>query len=246
MTQRRRFPDGSSTSTLHILDTEFMAIPLAFDDKVLGEMTRMISHEAIEHVPGFRYWDCDERRSMSRPDNIVGYIQRAWEFYWAIRLGVMTGNVCVSIGSGSVNAPATLTTDKYCGESPHAVRYPHPNAFSHMTVDADGMLPFHSNTLGGVIFNHSFEHIEDQAYALSEAYRVIRPQGAICICQPCMAFNLRGTIDPTHTTEWSADEFYRYLTEGVQLPDARIVSHNMMRTDFSFETVIVKNKETVQ
>lgn len=217
--------------------------PLAFTDAQLGMLTQNISHEVIERVPGFRWWECAEDRKMNRSPNICGYVQRAWDFYWSIKLGIETGSVCVGIGTGAVGAPGVVTTDKYCGESPHLGRYPNPNAYSMLTLDADQPWPFHTATLGGVIMDHSFEHFHNQTLALQEAYRCIKPGGAVCILQPCMAYNGRGTIDPTHTTEWAADAFLAHLESLLAQPEfegARIIAHNLIDTAFSFDTVIQK------
>ena len=219
---------------------DFDCADLEFTDAQLAALTRMHSHEVIERVPGFRWWSVDDSRKMSLPVNICGHVQRAWDFYCSIRFGIQMGNVGLGIGTGGIGAPGILTTDKYCGESPHPVRYPSANGYSHMTLDADSaQWPYHDNQFGCVIFDHSFEHLANQETAVREAYRIIKPQGAVCILQPCMAYNRRGTIDPTHTTEWAADQFLEWVT-GLNLDNAKILTHNLIQTEFSFETVIQK------
>lgn len=217
--------------------------PLIFDDVQLAAMTANISGEVIRYVPGFRWWECDERRRMNIPNNYCGHVQRAWNFYWSIRLGCQVGNVVLGIGCGGVGAPGELPTDKFCGVSPHLGRYSDTYAHSHMTMDADAEWPFHDNKFGGVVFNHSFEHLANQDHALREALRVTRQGGAVCILQPCMAYNRRGTIDPTHTQEWGADAFLRHvvaLCNAGTLGAVRVITHNILDTAFSFETVLEK------
>lgn len=241
---RRNFDDGTNTSDIIIMD-DWAKEPLLFNDKALGIMTREISAHEIKIVPGFRYWQGGGSQKMSRSENQCGYYQRAWEFYWCIRLGLQTGNACVGIGTGAVNAPGQLTTDKFCGESPHLVRYPSPNAYSHMTLDADAIpWPFHSDKMGGVIFNHSFEHLDSQEVALREAYRITKPGGCVCILMPDVTYCGRGRVDPTHTDEWAADQFLEWV-QSLHLPYAKVVAHNTLQTDFSFDTVIRKTKELI-
>lgn len=227
--------------TAEIIHDAFDREPLAFTDAQLANLTKNISHQVIELIPGFHWWEVGAERKMNRPVNICGHVQRAWDFYWSIRLGIQTGNIVLGIGTGGVGAPGMFTTDKFCGESPHEIRYPSANAHSHATLDADGDWPYHDGKFGGVVFNHSFEHLHKQAWALREALRVTRSGGYVCILQPCMAFNEPGTIDPTHTKEWAADEFYDFLqTDNAGKDTFDIVTHNMIDTAFSFETVLRK------
>ena len=225
---------------------------LIFTDAQLTRMLHLHSADTTLLVPGLRYWVMEENRKMSIHDNICGHQQRAWEYYWAFVLGHQECNIVLGIGTGGVGAPSELTTDKYCGESPDTRRYPEPNGYPNMKLDPDvGDWPFYDNQLGGVIWNHSFEHMEDQEHCLQEAYRVTKEGGCICILQPDIAFNKRGALDPTHTREWAADEFLHWLRTMKGDPEQRrgriapefdadrdIVAHNTLHNDFSFDTVI--------
>lgn len=218
--------------------------PLIFSDAQLHMMLERHELGALSTVPGLQYWCVGENRKMSLSENITGYVQRAWEYYWSIRLGVQTGNVCLGIGTGSVGAPGLLPTDKFNGTSPDPTRYPAPNENSHMQLDADELpWQFFSNKFGGVIFNHSFEHLLYQDKVLKEALRITIVGGCVCILQPDMSKNARGSIDPTHTHEWSGDEFYAWLHDVSKFPNIEIVAHNTLDNDFSFDTVIKKTGE---
>ena len=84
-----------------------------------------------------------------------------------------------------------------------------------------------------------------QQDVLLEAFRVLLPDGYICIIQPDMTFSRRGGIDPTHTTEWSADEFLLWLqgdfaTACESKYGFEIYAHNTLGNSFSFDTVLRK------
>ena len=224
---------------------------LTFDDQELGQLVALYSDEAIKHVPGLRYWALGEDRQMNRSPNICGHQQRAWEFYWCLRVLQESKGISLGIGTGGIGAPGMITTDKFnAGETPHAVRYPHGNGNSHMRLDADEVpWSFFDNKFGAVIFNHSFEHLANQFVALSQALRVTKQGGYVCILQPDMTYSKRGSIDPTHTTEWCADLFVDWL-RGIQaaLKEGHdentqgftILEHNTLDNAFSFDTVLQK------
>jgi SAM-dependent methyltransferase len=229
-------------TTAHRRIDNFDHADLPYTEEQLRNMVRRIADNVMDHVPLLRWWAIDDRRKMNRPDNVCGYVQRAWDFYWSIRLGIHECNIVLGVGTGGIGAPCMLTTDKYCGTSPNLERYPNPNGYPHMFLDADAaQWPFYDSQFGGVLFNHSFEHLANQQTALEEALRITKPGGCVCILQPCMAFNARGTIDPTHTTEWSADAFIDWVlgTESIE-KRCTVVTHNLLDTAFSFETVLRK------
>jgi len=240
----------SDTSEIRIdkLDKEQAA--LLFDERSLALMTSQHSDPVIIKVPGFKYWAMGERCKMSLPVNDCGYQQRAWEFYWTIRCGVTYGQICLGIGTGSVGSPSQITTDKFnSGEMPDPVRYAGGNGDSHMRLDADKTpWPFFDQKFAAVIFNHSFEHLADQAGAIREALRVTKHDGMVGIIQPDMSFNARGSIDPTHITEWSADAFLdwtfplgdgeRQMNAELDWPKYDVYMHNTLDNDFSFDTIL--------
>ena len=215
---------------------------LQFSDYQLRLMTRPHCEHTAEVVPGLRYWAMDEHRKMSRPDNVCGNQQRAFEFYWCLRALEM-GRPALSVGAGAIGASNSLTTHKYCGRPPEndGGRYGAGYGFSCMEIDADEMWPFHDKQFGAVFFNHSFEHLNEQGRALREALRVLVPGGYACVLQPDMTFMRRGDIDPTHTTEWAADAFWQYLREmRREAGGFDVHAHNTLDNDFSFDTVLVR------
>lgn len=228
--------------TANIKIDHFDRAPLMYDDKVLAYLTRHFSDAEILKVPGFRYWELGEERKMDRPDNICGYQQRAFEFYWSTRCAAQEGLIMLGVGTGSIGAPGMLTTDLFNGESPHRERYPSNNGFSHLKADAQDLSTFYPCKFAGVVANHVIEHLQDTEKAVREWLRVTRPGGYVCIIQPDMAFNGRGTIDPTHVNERSADEFYRELVAWglVDTQISALVEHNTLDNAFSFNTVLRK------
>ena len=213
---------------------------LDFTEEQLAKMTRNHENSVISYVPGFRYWACGEGRKMNQSDNFCGHQQRAFEFYWALR-ALQDCAPAVSVGAGAIGAPNTITTDKYNGRPPEndGGRYGAGYGFSCMEMDADEVWPFHDKQFGAVFFNHSFEHLRDQSSALAEALRVLKTDGWVCIIMPDMTYSGRGCIDPTHTREWSGDEFLAWLREGnSEWAPFVVETHNTLDNAFSFDTVL--------
>lgn len=213
---------------------------LPFTDEQLISLCERYSLPCLEHVPRLKYWECDDGRRMSSSLNFCGHQQRAFDLYWSLRMFWEHGH-SLSIGSGGVGAPGCLHTDKYCGVTPEndGGRYGDDYAFSMMTLDADGPWPFHNKQFGGVMLDHSYEHLANQDSALSEAVRVTKTDGYVCIIMPDMTFSKRGTIDKTHTTEWCADGFFRYVSARCEGLNAEVIEHNTFDNDFSFNTVLL-------
>jgi len=222
-----------------IVKPEYSDLP--FSDEFILQLTERTCRTAIENVPGLRYYDMPETRKMNRPDNICGHQQRAWEFYWAIRASFENcGKPLLGIGTGSIQAPFMLTTDKYCGESPDSSRYG-INGYSAMRLDADNVpYSFYDGAFSAVIANHAFEHLKFQKEALFEWFRLTCSGGYICILMPDMNYMERGTIDPTHTREFDSDEFYKFAEVELALPPHVVVEHNTLDNAFSFNTVFRK------
>jgi len=232
-----RQSDGRIDKSLLVVDNADHAA-LRYDDLELLLLTKNCSAEVISSVPGFRYWELGEERKMSLSENITGYQQRAFDFYWSIRFGTQIGKIFLGVGTSTVIAPSTLGTDKYCGISPDTRRYPN-QGFPHMRVDADEPLPFFDSMFAGVTANHVFEHLRNQESALREFMRVTMTGGYVCLVMPDATHNGRGLIDPTHTREFSSDEFYEWLGT-INLPKYEVVEHNTFDNNFSFNTVLRK------
>jgi len=228
--------DGREDTALRVINNADHA-PLRYENSELYLMTKHCSGDVIQHVSGFRYWEMGEERKMSLPDNKCGYMQRAFDFYWSIREGTQQGRIFLGVGTSSVISPSTLGTDKYCGETPNVERYVE-QGFPHFRMDADKPFPFYDGQFGGVMFNHVFEHLNNQEQALKEALRVTVERGVVCVLTPDMTHNGRGLIDSTHTREFSADEFLQWVEGLNDMPEYEIVEHNTLDNDFSFNTVL--------
>lgn len=227
--------------TSEIIVDRFDKQPLKFNDADLEMLTQFYKNDVIELVPGFQYWGMNERRKMNRPDNICGYQQRAFEFYWAVRGCVQMCKMGLSLGSGGIGSPGVFTTDKFNGEIPNQEMY-NNNQNSMMEINADVVpYPFLDGVFGIVVLNHSLEHFNNQLDVLRECLRIMVHDGYICMIQPDMSFMGRNCTDPTHTREYCADEFYNLLEELRKMDKAipfEIVEHNTFDNAFSFNTVL--------
>lgn len=214
--------------------------PLECPDWLLVRLGAKWSHDVIQHVPGFEYWAvAPEFRDMRNPQNKVGYQQRAFDFYWATRMCALNGRIGLGIGTTEVCGICTLGTDKFCGESPDPTRYGPTYGYPHLRVDADAELPFFDRKFAAVFCNHAIEHLTNPWFSISEMLRVCDSGGVVCIITPDMTFMRRGSIDPTHTYEFSADQFYdEWQRERAALPPHEIVEFNTFDNHFSFNVVM--------
>ena len=224
----------------------FDKAPLPFSDDVLREMTASCAGDVIDHVPGFRYWEADEKRKMDRPENICGYVQRAWDFYWSIRVGTMRGGICLGVGTSSIHGPSVLGVDKFCGKSPDVERYGADYGYPHMFMDADAPFPFFDNKFEGVLMNHVIEHLLEPKKVIKECLRVVRSNGIVGIITPDMAYSGRMCIDPTHIhdSEFCVDDFEKLLRElqaDGSVPNFDIVTLNTLDNAFSFDCILRKH-----
>lgn len=234
--------DGTYATSNKVVDN-FDREPLWFDDKLLYEFTKNCSAPVIGLIPGFRWWEVDDRRRMDKGDNITGDVQRAWSFYWAVRYGVQRGGIVLELGSTDILGPATLGVDKHCGETPHVGRYGGTYGYPHMRVDANEPLPFFDDKFEAVTSNHVMEHLNSHEAVLRECLRVVKPGGIVGHILPCTSWNERGMLDPTHVSEVSSDEFLDKvlaLQADSSVPPFDIICHNMIDTAFSFDTVLRK------
>ena len=221
--------------------------PLPFSEEQLYAMTCESSAETIKEIPGFKYWACRGDQQMCLPVNCCGHQQRAWEYYWCIKEGLLHSRIILGIGTGGVSSPCEFGMDLYGGED-HPV-YGGDYLNSHMKRDgSDIPYPFPDEVFGGVFLNHTFEHLKKQDACIREWWRLLLINGIIGIIQPDMSFCDRMTLDKSHTTEWCADEF-KLFVEGLNLPGFEWVCHNTLNNCFSFDSVFRKRglpKETVQ
>ncbi len=212
-------------------------VDLLIPESMAKYLSDQVSPGTWDLLPGLRYWNMiGEQRDYSSLKNQVGHQQRAFDLYWTIKCGIDVGRVILGLGSAGVMCPGMLTTDKFNGYSPD---YNTDYAYSHMAVDADLSLPFHDDVFGGVVTNHVFEHLLNQELCFREMLRVTRPGGKVALIMPDMAHHPRNTIDPSHTYEFSADEFLEWLEDHrPDFPPFEILEHNTLDNKFSFNTVV--------
>lgn len=218
--------------------------PLRYDDAELYEMTKSWSDPVVSKIPGFRYWETDAARRMDQPKNICGDHQRAFDFYWSIKSGVQKGGISLGIGTTSVAGPATLGTDKHWGDNQPHERYRGQGTYAappYMFMDADETFPFFDEQFFGAAANHVLEHMRDIFFTLGEMLRVTRKECPVWFIMPDMTYSSRGSIDPTHTREWSSDEFWHALEERESsLPPFEVVAWNTLDNAFSFDGVLLR------
>jgi len=214
--------------------------PLRYDEQELAVLGLRCAGDVITEVPGLRYWELDRSRCMDHPHNKCGHQQRAFDFYWSILCGAQRGRITLGIGTGSCISPAQFGIDKYCGhcDNKELPEYMRENGYPHMQWDADSPLPFFDGKFGGVISNHSIEHLHNQEQAIREWLRVTESGGYVCIITPDMTFNQRGKIDPTHVHEFSANEFWEWLHSISDLPAFEVFAFNTLDNMFSFDVVL--------
>ena len=205
---------------------------LSVPDDLLHRMCDSWSPDTLEKIPGLRYWDVQsEDRFYASPTNLVGHQQRAFDFYWSVKLGVERGGCCLGVGTAGVNGPATLGTDKYPGTDPCFM--------PHMLWCPDAEeSPFLPASFEGLLLNHVFEHFEDQEQTLRGLMRLLRIEGCLCMILPDMAFLQRGETDPTHTREFAAQEFYDWLEGDRTGCVYDIIEFNTLDNHFSFNVVL--------
>lgn len=236
-------PNDTSAVVVDHHDHRELRSPIA----LCAEFMHPISSQITEIVPGLRYWEMtQEQREYTNERNIVGYQQRAWDFYWCVREGMDRGQILLGIGTAGVQAPACFTTDKYAGVAVHpdyGSPSGQPYAPAHMVLNADVFpWPFMDGMFGGVISNHAFEHILNQEAALLEMFRVTKPGGVVAIVMPDMTYHPRGGTDKSHTHEFSADEFFEWFNLVLEESPYKydVIEHNTFANKFSFNTVFRK------
>ena len=241
--RRERIVEGNNPddrNTFRIVPPDGFLRPLRYPDEELRNVTRLWTESPVSTIPGLRYWELGGERKMSSPVNICGEQQRAFDFYWNIRAGMECGGICLGLGTSSLAGPASLGTDKFYKDyTPNKDRYGDWQDPPHMVMDADERFPFFDGRFFGCFANHVLEHMRDPAFTLSEMLRVTRKGGFVWFIQPDMAFSRRGSIDPTHTHEFSSDSFWACVSSRASdMPDFAVMEWALFDNDFSFEAVL--------
>lgn len=192
----------------------------------------------LEHFPDYDYRrpNQPERRDFSRPDNITGHQQRAFNVWWAIEQCWKTGGVGLELGSGGVHTPWCLSTDAYA-TSDHPV---YGGACRpHMALSAHQRLPFEDGSFSLVLANHVVEHLPgDVPSILRDWLRVLKSGGVLAVVLPDQTFVDVLAIDKDHKHAWTAEQFGHLLAQFLDV--AAIVEFNHFDNKFSFEAVMRK------
>lgn len=168
------------------------------------------------------------------PNNVVGYQQRAFIIYWAIREHKRVGGIGLEPGCGQAISPFCIGTDFYSGpKHPQygGAYWPHVRCIGET-------LPFKNETFDFIVSHHSLEHMKDTQGTLNEWLRIIKCGGKICIVMPDKNYGPFG--DPGHISECSAKEFKDILDKLVQENKIRIIEHDTFNNHFSYNTIIEK------
>jgi len=177
------------------------------------------------------------------PNNVVGYQQRAFIIYWAIRehkrvsiigeIGKIDG-IGFEPGCGQAVSPFCIGTDFYAGSSHPQYGggyYPHVRCMGET-------LPFKNETFDFIVSHHSLEHMKNTYSTLNEWLRVIKYEGKIVIVMPDKKYGPFG--DHGHVSEYTSEEFKNILDRLVQENKIRIIEHDTFNNHFSYNTIIEK------
>lgn len=178
-----------------------------------------------------------ERVVFSRPDNITGHQQRAFNVWWAIEQCGKTGGIGLELGSGGVHTPWCLSTDAYATDQ-------HPvyggGCHPHMVIRGDASLPFERDSFSLVLANHVVEHLAgDVREHLRDWLRVLKPGGVIAIVLPDQAFVDVLAIDKDHKHAWTAGQFLDQVLEALY-ETAALEEFDTFKNNFSYNAVLRK------
>jgi len=193
----------------------------------------------LEHFPEYNYRRPlqPERLIYSRPDNITGHQQRAFNIWWAIERCGKNGGIGLELGSGGVHTPWCLSTDAYATDN-------HPvyggACKPHMALSAHQRLPFEDNSFDLALANHVVEHLPgDVVSILRDWLRVLKQGGVLGVILPDQAFLDVLAIDKDHKHAWTAAQFAEQVL--VPLNDVAALSEfDTLKNNFSYDAVLVK------
>jgi SAM-dependent methyltransferase len=193
----------------------------------------------LEYFPDYDYRRPfqPDRLIYSRPDNITGHQQRAFNVWWALERCGRTGGVGLELGSGGVHTPWCLSTDAYATDV-------HPvyggACKPHMALSAHQRLPFEDNSFSLALANHVVEHLPgDVIPILRDWLRVLKQGGVLGVILPDQTFLDVLAIDKDHKHAWTAAQFAEQVL--VPLNDIAVLSEfDTLKNNFSYEAVLVK------
>lgn len=82
----------------------------------------------------------------------------------------------------------------------------HPSATTDMVFDVQQPWPFEDNQAREIYASHMLEHLADPMAFFREAWRVLEPNGTMCLRVPHGGHRLAWS-DPTHLRPWYAESF---------------------------------------
>ena len=224
-------------------DGEGRILPIS--KELVKQLCARWSPESAATVPMLTYWQKDKFTLDAWPGlngSIIGVQQRAFDLYWCIKCGVLTGGCCLGIGTAGVNGPACFGTDRYLDWNPV---YKEGQSPSHMTWEPDHQEnPFVEGVFDMVMLNHVFEHLDNQDDVLRMLLKLVRVGGYVCMVMPDMHY-VPKNCDPSHTTEFTAEEFYVWLAEQKREQgdlEFSIFEHNTFQNNFAFNTVLQRTE----
>lgn len=191
----------------------------------------------FEHVPGLAYWDVED--DYRRPNNITGYVQRAYCIYWSVVMHRRTGDFGLDVGCGTVISPFCIGLDIYADrpDSEHPV-YGGGGYRPHVQACGEH-LPFKDKTFRWIVSCHSLEHMENTFETLCEWLRVLKPGGVAAVIMPDR--NYGPFNDPSHKHEYTPDEFFveillPLINEGM----IEILEYDTFKNHYSFNCLLRK------
>jgi len=188
------------------------------------------------------------RLDIRRPDNIVGYWQRACMIWWAIEGRGKTGDIGLELGSAGVRTPWCLGTDVRTGLRSH---YPMEKPVGerevvkgHTRVDCNfvgfvghrqdegcadtalvlGLDAFQPESFGAILTSHVLEHTPDNPIETLTRWRtLLKPGGVIACVIPDQDYGDVMQMDPDHKHAWRGREFGRDIAR--QIPGLKVLEH---------------------
>lgn len=194
----------------------------------------------LEHFPDYDYRRArqPERLDYSRPDNVTGHQQRAFNVWWAIEECWKKGAEGLEIGSGGVHTPWCLSTDAYDTDA-------HPvyggGCHPHRVIRGEDLSELGDETFRLILANHVVEHLPGDVGGILRHHwlRVLEPGGVIAVVLPDQHYVDVLAIDRDHKHAWTAPEFRSQVLEPLQ-DLAEIVEFDTLNNRFSYQAVMRK------
>lgn len=199
-------------------------IELVNDIEMLADKDKILAL-----FPNFDYRKCisPERLDYRRLDNVVGWQQRAFLVYWAVKMCEDGKGTGIEFGAGGINTPFVINTDKY-GDN------------SHMRIDAESdedLNQFQNGEFDLILASHLIEHLSVDIETLFHRHwlRILKHNGIVAGIIPDDQYGDTMSYDPTHRQHWSALEFRKILERMDKAME--ILEYDNLNNHFSFNFV---------